>query len=293
VHILTLNQDLDDLRKQIADRLNAGLASGASPRPVFIAACTHRSGTHYKRPRSTKYLPIGRAELWLSTWDDQGRCVERKSVDGEPTHDHYYYDLIEAQALHIVFPFSLKETAEARQTNSSARSIHPVFSDVGIRLGHSSGFDVVDLSPADKIPSELEPYIELRSAPGLGSRTGQKVPAIRFAKSEAIMVPTHRKATWHFGCRVPRFATLHPPGFYATTNVVSGSYFNNLVMCDSDPGPCVVCSGASNERRHLAVLIFGGDVMYPSNMICRGCARGSFDQMLALLDAPLLPALPA
>lgn len=260
MHVLTLNQSLEDFRDKVAAKMQ---------RPVYICAATSKWGTHHKRPNSSTYGYIGNIELYLSTWTDDGRCIKREPIDDNTSHDHYYYDLSESALLCIVFPIKLAEIT--RETSIS----HPIFCDVGLR--ECGQYKIIEIGAGDRFPKELDDYIENRK-----SARGRPRDVIMFAESCGIMRPKHYREEWHIGYVCEKFSTLQPPGKYHDSDITSLSYFNNFAIVDKDPGSCIVCSGEKKERKHLAHLAFGQEV-YPTNLICKGCVKESIEQISELL----------
>ena len=115
---------------------------------------------------------------------------------------------------------------------------------------------------------------------------------VRFMASERIARPNFLHERWHRGTRVettwaPPFVTLEAPGWYNGKPLMGLQGVNCLGISDLDPGPCVVCQGKSNERRHMATVQNTSGGSYLLGHLCRVCAKEAFKQWASLLDDPL------
>jgi hypothetical protein len=266
-HTLAAHDDLEAKREALAAKLL---------RPVYIVSATCKSnGTHFKRPRSMKYAPMGALELYLSTLTDDNRCVKRVKVNDDSANDHYYFDLREADFLHVVYPMTDQE--------STLPGIRDAFKSVDLTSGLSPCENVYP-SSGEPIPPELEKYLRSKKV-----RSGVTRMGILFARSEAIATPNKLHERWHRGLRVegkyaPPFVTLQAPGWYHGKPITTVENINRFGLLDTDPGPCTVCHGKSGDRRHIAPVQSAGPDAYLAGHLCRTCAKDAFAQWANLLD---------
>ncbi len=267
IYFLTNHEDLEEKRQQLSSRLKC---------PVYIASCGYKSGTHYRRPGQTEYAPLGRLEMFLSTWTDDGRCVKREPIDDNQRHDNYYFDLREADRLYLIYP---REDMKAGDDE---------FRSVGVPKGLSSSSTVIPTF-GEPLPEELKPYlqpIKQRCEPREDRRMG-----LHFQMSAPIERPAVKHETWYRGLRVQGkygepFVTLHAPAQYSGHPVGSIEAINRYAIIDMDPGPCAVCHGRLGIRRHIAPLQSSGPDSYLAGYLCTVCAKEAFAQWSAMLDDP-------
>lgn len=273
MHILNVNEDLEEMRDTLAAKL---------ARPVYIAGADRLSnGTHFKRPRSSKYTTkLGALELYLSTLTTSGLCVKREKVDSNSQNDRFYYDLKESPYLYLVYP-TLPEDLKVDRYGK-------IFRTVGLGSKFNPN-DTIFVTHGEKIPEGLQPYVEPKKVRAGGA---VKYLGVSFMRSELIATPVKLQEKWHRGLKAGTdeghtpFVTLQAPGWYNDQPIVTVEQVNRFGMLDTDPGCCTVCRGKSGERRHIAPVQASGGGAYLGGHLCRVCAKEAFAQWAALLDDP-------
>jgi hypothetical protein len=258
-------------------------------RPVYIVGQSMWTGDRrYRLPRGTTYIPMGSLELFLSRWTE-GEYQRREEIprgEGAPPRSIFYFDLVPSPVLRLVFPY-LEEPGSSEEV---VKATHRAFAEVGLHP-YLNVSKTVFLSEPDVLPEELKPFVKER-------RTHHwKGPSVAFYLSESIVAPNEMRRDWHRGLTVqrehgPPMVTLQAPGQYAGPPLPTVEDVNTACLIDCDPGPCVVCRGASGERRHLATFQCGGPP-YPLGHLCRQCSRGAFQSWQKLLDEETPVADPA
>lgn len=255
--ILTEGTTLEAYRTELSTKLD---------RPVYICSAMFVTGTHFKRPGATRYTSLGRLEGFLSQWDS-GNCVKREG-------DSYYFDLQPSVKLVLAYPMTKGER--------DSRSGYDDFKAIGFGSGYARTV-VYPTRDDHNIPERLLPYLTpYKSYPKTIKTIIQE--GILFAVSEPVLRPEELREDWHIGIVTPKIATIQGPGYYPKDmlpfNYSNGN--NGIGITNRAPGPCVVCRGAKQHWRHFGVIAFGPDA-YLTNLVCAGCAEGTFHQWLHLL----------
>jgi hypothetical protein len=259
IRVLSTFERLDDMVKKLSSTLQ---------RPVYVVGNTSNGRGHvYRRPGADEYQPMDSLALYLSGYE-QSDCVRRVD-DGE---SKFYYDLIPPTWVSIVFP---RHKAESNETFRDA------LKDVGLSPLSNPQVTIWLLEEA---PPELRGFVVDKLRPAIR----MACPVLSFFSSETILYPAEMRHDWHPGLKVrskygPPFVTLQAPGQYGSKPLTSVFDVNIRCLVDCDAGPCVVCRGASGDRRHIADLGSG----HPEGHICRSCAHRTFEAWEKLLtDTP-------
>ena len=254
IHVLSVNEDLEQIRASIARDKN---------RPCYVVTSSSvysEPNCVYLKPKATSYEPMTSFEIFMSLWDGYNICTKREG-------DKRYFDLYPSNIVRIVYPLRSTEVPDLQSFK-------------GYGLSGEMSAHTVYLSEQDVVPPELEPFVA--DYPYGHKRPRVKRKGLRFGMTFSIQKPNEKREQWHLGFKTDKLTALQPPGWYAGVPSSVAESYNRLVICDCDPGPCIVCHGAKGQRQHVGVIAHGPEA-YMSNHICYGCASNAFSEILVLL----------
>jgi len=259
IRLLSINEDIEEIRKKLSAKVSA---------PAYIAAANKLHNFWGKKPGESNYEKMSSLDLYLSPWNS-GYCVNREN-------DDFYFDLTIASILYLVYPQKPNEKYEYYVDNF----------DIA-KLRFDSTFNNVFLSEGDKVPEELQLFVQKIR---YGNRKKLQ-DGIRFVVSEPFYNPFVKKEHWHLSDNLwidaykKEFRPLHPPGQYPKDEINTIDDFNRFgVIVEKEVGSCVVCRGTSGALKHFCT--FRGDHKnnpMPVNMICSDCFFKMAEQVKWLL----------
>lgn len=179
--------------------------------------------------------------------------------------------------------------AECEDLHRREKVYRDWFQSVGLHCGISP--HVVVSVEGVEVPEDLGLYV-FNQRRSHFSRDTTTYRALRFYVSDIIANPikTVRREAFHKATRenvqkygLTTYRQIVAPGHHLPNDSVTAESWNRYLVADKDPGDCIVCAGASGERKHFGHITWGPGP-YATGLICRACARASFDQILALLD---------
>ena len=180
--------------------------------------------------------------------------------------------------------------AEREQLHGREKAIRDMFHAVGLRGGINPHTTVS--VEGQIVPDGLDLHVfSQRRRPG----DTLTYKALQFYVSNYIANPhrTERRETFFLTTNANEqkyketvystYRQIVAPGQHLPKDRMVAEPWNRYLVADKEPGDCIVCAGSSGERKHFGHMAWGPDP-YPTALICRACAKTSFEQILTLLD---------
>lgn len=288
IRVLSVHEDLEAKRKALEIAMNR--PAYVVPFPLHVA-----SDMVFREPDEADYRKRSEIDLYLGQWE--GSCVERIDYEEFTVRRNGSATVVPA---HTVRKFDLKKTNMLRlacpvpeRTRVEFRKITGIPSDLNDQV-------TISIREGDALPDELLPFV--REAKLRGTRRGL---GITFQITEPFLRPMVTVPNWHAGQVQPNhtwkewktgvvteFAhsggtLIQAPGQYpaADYSIGPGAPWNHMMACTREPGPCVVCRGASSEWRHLGSVAFGPGGVSANGLVCKTCLPQAFEQWLQIVSA--------
>ena len=266
MRLLALHESIEDKRLALSKALD---------RPVVVCSRQTKVGQFYRLPGENHYQSLSAVELYLSKWWDQHLCVKREG-------DVFYYDLHPAPWVYLVAPVTQEESKAMDKTWDLSDAFRASFRAVGLQPDLNLR-DVVRTGTV--VPENLQSWVRpIRRRYGNETKT---FDGLAFVCSENILSPHVVQPEWKRVAGGKDFDVLQAPGQYPRADYHSGvaMEWNRVTVCERDPGPCVMCRGASGQRLHIGQIAISQEGAYPIGLVCRSCFPEATKQWQAVLDA--------